>query len=232
MFCDIFDKITSIKSDNVKVDEVKVNDDVKSESEEKKVFTDCYEELADLLNTDKKAAGLLAKIKKDGNMFKLMQIVNGTSVPSEKAEVTNDKVTENKEEVHKSEVHNEDKSEVTNEAPEVVNPLAGLANMFSGGQGGQGLNDMMAGLMKNAGQQNNPAIDNMMKSFGPVMENLMGKDFANNLQSMSANINPTTQTTTTTTTSTTTSTTKEKKTNKPKTTKEILQELEKNDEVD
>jgi len=222
------------KDDDIKNDDIKTNDDIKNddiktndvkpeEVKSEKVYTDCYEELADLLNTDKRASDLLSKIKKDGNMFKLMQIVNGAAtgvanvttsqtvevVNVQKAEIVNEPKLEAAPEL-KAEVATESKSEVP------VNPLAGLATMFTGGQGGQGLNDMM----KSFGQTNNPAIDNMMKSFGPVMEGLMGGNFAN------ASV-PTTSTSTTTSTTSTT-----QKKSRPKTTSEILQELEKSDEVD
>jgi hypothetical protein len=204
------DGVTEIQLD-LKTNDLK-NDDAKSE----KVYTDCYEELADLLNTDKRASDLLSKIKKDGNMLKLMQIINGTnkSEPEVKAEAeaTTELKTDVKEEV--TDKKEESKSEA-NPNPNPVNPLAGLASMFSGGQGGQGLNDMM----KSLNQTNNPAIDNMMKSFGPVMEGLMGGNFPN-------------VATATSSTTSTTSTTSTQKKSRPKTTSEILQELEKSDEVD
>lgn len=206
-------------------------EEVKKEIKEEPVFADCYEELAYVLKNDKKSSDLLAKVKKDGNMFKLMQIINGASTESS-TEVKNVPINIpiNVEVKDETDEIPEEKKLVDDNPP---NPLAGLAVLFGGQQGGQNLGNLMSGLTESlGGQQQNPAVDNMMKSLNPLLENFMGKDFANNFQNMTSNMAKNNNNVNTTTTTTTV----QKKA--PKTTAEMLKEVEieidveENDKVD
>jgi hypothetical protein len=225
------DKKDDDKKDDDKKDDDKKDDDKKDDvKKDEPVFSDCYEELAFLLKNDKRSADLLTKVKKDGNMFKLMQVINGTeSSVSKNIEVKVETNIDNE-----KEVVDEVKLPNQQSQPSQPSPLMGLlSGMLSGQKEGS------ATIELGTTQVNNEAINNMMKTFGPVMEGFMGKDFTKNLQNMTNANNANTSTTATTTTTVNNSTTaKEKKAKhktkyqeKPLTEQEILKEMEK-DEVD
>lgn len=174
----------------------------KKEVDKKLEPKDCYEEFAELLKHDKKAADLLSRMKKEGNMLKLMQVVNNIPSSEIKAEIKDTvKVeVESKSEVEsKTEVESKDEVKpkptrpVYNEG-DATGGLGNIMNAFASGQNAEELKKNMAP---------------MLEAFGPMIGNFMGS--FNQMQGAMNKPSESSPSTTSTTTTASTSDLKSKK---------------------